>query len=81
MMSDLERYHLQNLWLILGICLFAALLLAGILLRRTRFWDRDKTLPENQSLSRKAGTVLLSIGGLGGGLCLLFLLANAAGLL
>ena len=67
-MTELERYHLQNVWLILGLCLFAALVIVGLLLRRTRFWDRDKGLAPRQSLRCRAGTVLLALGGLGGGL-------------
>lgn len=80
-MSDQDIYNLQNTWLMLGLCLFLALVLVGLLLRKTRFWDHDKTLSRERSLSIKASIVMLSAGGIGTVLCLLFLIGNITGLL
>ena len=80
-MSDQDIYNLQNTWLMLGLCLFLAIVLVGLFLRKTRFWDRDKTLPKERSLSIKASVVMLSAGGIGTVLCLLFLVGNLTGLL
>lgn len=72
MNSETDAINLQNVGIIFLLCLALAVVLVGILLWKTRLWDRDKK--GKYSPSRRIGGLMILIGAIFAFILLLFLI-------
>ena len=79
-MGEKDTAAIQAFILILIFSFAAALVLVGMILRRTRMWDKDKS-GKAVSPSAAAGKLMIICGAILAIVSLMFILATAAGLL
>ena len=82
-MGENDTASLQAFILILIFSFSMALLIVGIIMRKTRIWDRDKKnkKSKNQSPSATAGKLMIICGAILAMVSLMFILATATGLI